>query len=263
MIDRPIVVAPVSTCPSGATPAVGSGLCGGRITAGNAGAAVTVPAGAFPDGAQVALTPRSSWVVGSTTTQMVISPRSIALQLTINPPGGGAPITHFSTPLVIHFPAYRQRQPAYSVDGLHWIRIPRIAHPFLPSGQSDGWYLNTDGSVDVYNPPRDVLRPARPAAPTAVRASLRRGKLKLSWTPGRGDAGTNYLITCDGKRLAATSRTTASIDVHKSRCAARHSSELLVVARSRGRTVRSADRVRLTPIGTARAAATRWRVSMR
>ncbi len=95
-----------------------------------------------------------------------------------------------------------------------------------------------------------------------MRASLRRGTLKLSWIPGRGDAGTSYVVTCDGKRVAATAKTTTSIDVHRSRCAARHSSELLL-ARSRGRTTPSADKVRLTPIGTARAAATRWRVSMR
>ena len=63
----------------------------------------------------------------------------------------GQAVTALQAPMKIHIDAAPGGNvPAYSHDGTTWTTIPRLSSPELPSGQSDGYYVNTDGSVDIY-----------------------------------------------------------------------------------------------------------------
>jgi hypothetical protein len=61
------------------------------------------------------------------------------------------PVTNLQAPMKIHIGASQGNfVPAYSQDGTSWKTIPRLSSPELPAGQSDGYFVNADGSVDIY-----------------------------------------------------------------------------------------------------------------
>jgi hypothetical protein len=65
--------------------------------------------------------------------------------------GDGQPITQLAAPLTITIPVGAGGQvPAYSRDGGRtWVTIPQLASPELPPGQSDGYFVNPDGSIAI------------------------------------------------------------------------------------------------------------------
>jgi hypothetical protein len=136
---------------------------------------------------------------------------STALQLTVTSATGTA-ITSFSSPLVLHFPAPATGTPEYSQDGGTWVAIPRLATPQLPAGQRDGYYLNADGSIDVYTLHATYFALLAPAAPTGLVAKLKGGTLTLSWTAAASGASAvdHYLVTLNGTKIATIPGTTAA-----------------------------------------------------
>jgi hypothetical protein len=77
--------------------------------------------------------------VGSTVVQVIVTDSS------------GAGVHQFAAPLVIHVSASQAGDvPAYSQDGTSWTPIPQLGSPNLPAGQQDGYFRNTDGSIDIY-----------------------------------------------------------------------------------------------------------------
>ncbi len=63
----------------------------------------------------------------------------------------GQPITQLTGVLNITLPANTGGDvPAYSRDqGKTWVTIPKLSSPELPPGQSDGYFVNPDGSVTI------------------------------------------------------------------------------------------------------------------
>jgi hypothetical protein len=113
---------------------------------------------------------------------------------------GNARVTSFDAPLVLHFPASASGTvPAYSPDGIHWTPIPVLRSPALPAGQPDGYFVNTDGSIDVYTRHATdfaVLEDTEsPTAPGALAGTFAQGRLTLRW----GAASDNLAVA--GYRL--------------------------------------------------------------
>jgi hypothetical protein len=85
--------------------------------------------------------------------------------------------------------------------------MPLLAQPSLPDGQRDGYFVNGDGSVDVYTRHLtlfgllvDTQAPSRPA----LAGRFVRGALALTWTPASDNGRVvRYEIDLDGKRFAA------------------------------------------------------------
>lgn len=77
--------------------------------------------------------------VGNTVVQIVATKSS------------GQKVTVLAEPLQVHIAsAPGNYVPAFSEDGKTWSTIPRIYNLPLPDGQSDGYFVNTDGSIDIY-----------------------------------------------------------------------------------------------------------------
>lgn len=65
--------------------------------------------------------------------------------------GSGTAVTSFQEPIKIHVSSFPPAEtPAYSHDGMSWTTIPRLFSLPLPAGQQDGYFVNPDGSVDIY-----------------------------------------------------------------------------------------------------------------
>jgi hypothetical protein len=145
-----------------------AGSGGGTATVSHA---VTVPAGAAPAGTGQAGTltvgsgasaPRVAWTARTFGAPVVVSVvpapdvlvgrakgSPVALALTVTTVDGAA-VTRFSAPLEFTFPAAESGAvPAYSINGVSWTRMPRLAGTTLPSGFVDGWYRDRSGDVHV------------------------------------------------------------------------------------------------------------------
>jgi len=117
---------------------------------------------------------------------------------------------------VLHFPAGAGTVPAYSIDGTTWTAIPQLASPALPAGQSDGYYVNADGSIDIYTLHATyfgVVSPTAPAAPTTLAGTWHNGALVLSWPALKGGLlpVTGYRILLDGKLVATATGTSVRL----------------------------------------------------
>jgi hypothetical protein len=121
---------------------------------------------------------------------------------------GGQAVTQFAAPLVIHVSAFAPGQvPAYSHDGTSWTTIPRLDAPVLPAGQSDGYFVNPDGSVDIYTSHAtlfgllvDSQAPSRPV----VRTRLTGSKLRLTIHARDNLRLASYQVRRDGKLVRRT-----------------------------------------------------------
>ena len=122
------------------------------------------------------------------------------LSLTVTAVGGAA-ITSFPVPLVLHLvpSAPPPFVPSYSSDGLSWVPIPQLALPQLPPGQPDGYFLNVNGSIDIYTRHAtlfSVLEDVQaPSAPVSLQARYTAGKLTFTWGASTDNVGvTGYTL---------------------------------------------------------------------
>ncbi len=190
-------------------------------TGGSPATAVSVSvgwgAGTFSQPATVVVAPKPelSAGVGSTTPPTPVAGGfavgSTVVQLTVTS-SSGAPVTAFVAPLVLHISAIDAGEvPAYSQDGSSWRAIPRLASPALPEGQADGYYLNADGSVDIYTRHATFFGLLKDTqAPSAAQLNLRVTKtgLRASWH-GMSDnvQVTGYVLSRNGHGYKASKRT--------------------------------------------------------
>lgn len=180
------------TTPSGEVQAISVGWSAGSFTA-----PVTVTVAPTP---AVAVTPTTSgFTVGGAVVRLDIRAEN------------GAAVTSFAEPLVIRFPASSGSVPAYSPDGVSWVAIPRLGFRELPAGQRDGYFLNADGSYDVYTRHatyfgllKDVQAPKTPAFKVRVTKTT----LRLSWHGAKDNVRVvGYVVQKNGRGYRATKRT--------------------------------------------------------
>ena len=194
-------------CTVGAAGCAGTVALSGGSTS-STSPSVTVPSDAFTQDVSVALTlPRTALSASGT----LFDSGSSVVQLSVTEMDGST-LDSFAAPLVLHFPAGSGSVPAFSADGTTWSTIPQLASPALPAGQSDGYYVNADGSIDIYTMHATyfgVVSPLAPTAPDAPVASWRNGALALTWT-GVTDGllpVAKYEILLDGKVVATSTGT--------------------------------------------------------
>ncbi len=104
------------------------------------------------------------------------------IQLTVTDMDGNA-VTQFGAPIKLHISTSKVGDvPAFSQDGITWTPIPRLFFLPLPPTQGDGYFLNADGSVDIYTWHatffgllKDTQKPSVPK----VKARIAGSKLRL------------------------------------------------------------------------------------
>ena len=200
-----VVVAPTST-PAGESPSA-------PVTVATSWSPQT-----FTVPVTVQVTPKpelSAPTAGSTTPPAVaggFSVGSTTVQLTVTD-SSGVQIHQFAAPLVIHISASQVGDvPAYSQDGKTWVTIPRLDSPNLPDGQQDGYFRNTDGSIDIYTRHATyfgLLKDSQaPSAPTLSMKATKAG-LRLSWKGSKDNVRvTGYVVSLNGHGYKATTRAT-------------------------------------------------------
>ena len=160
--------------------------------------------GTFTTPATVTLTPESQntpvaggFTVGDTTIQLTVTD------------GSGTKVTSFLKPIIIHIPAGAgSGVPAYSEDGITWVLIPELSTPSLPDGQPDGYYLNADGSVDIYTRHATLFGLLKdtqaPTAPT-LKARVSGNKVYLLLKGAKDNVRVaGYQVLFNGHRLKTT-----------------------------------------------------------
>ena len=126
-----------------------------------------------------------SWSAQTFTAPTTITAQQAALAAAVDGFAQGSPILTASlggnapdvlpAPLVIHFPATALKKatvPASSVDAVSWTPIPPLSSDSLPDGQLEGYYVRSDGSIDL------LVRTAAlttACSPTRWRRPARRG----------------------------------------------------------------------------------------
>ena len=167
----------------------------------------------------------------STPTTVTLTPSTLAtpvqgfaaggyvLQLGAADTGTAAPLTRFGTLLSI-----RVSSPAagvvaaFSSDGLTWTPIRRLSSAALSLGQTSGYQVKSDGSLEIY-----TLVPGffglfhditAPTAPGGLHGRLKKGKLLLGWQKATDNSGevAGYRITLNGapiQTVAGTSTKTS------------------------------------------------------
>ncbi len=118
-----------------------------EVTNGTSATPITITTtwdpGTFTEPVTVTATPRpptpGGFAVGSTIIQLTVTDAA------------GNPVTQFAKPLRLRISASEaDNVPAYSQDGITWRPIPRLTSLPLPPTQEDGYFVNTDGSIDIY-----------------------------------------------------------------------------------------------------------------
>jgi parallel beta-helix repeat protein len=130
------------------------------------------------------------------------------VQVNVTADGTGQAVTQFAAPLVLHVSAIAKGEvPGYSHDGTTWTTIPRLSSPELPAGQADGYFVNADGSVDIYTRHAtlfgllvDTKAPARPA----VHARITGAKLRLTIHAKDNLRIASYQVRVNGKLIKGT-----------------------------------------------------------
>jgi hypothetical protein len=78
----------------------------------------------------------------------------------------------FTKVLQIRFSTSSQEvSPAWSLDGQTWSLIPKLLNPLLPDGQSDGYFVNPDGSNSIFTRHLTIFGQLRTQAPLTLNAA--------------------------------------------------------------------------------------------
>jgi hypothetical protein len=123
--------------------------------------------------------------------------------------GSGTKVTSFLKPIIIHIPAGAvSGVPAYSEDGITWVLIPELSTPSLPDGQPDGYYLNADGSVDIYTRHATLfglLKDTQAPTAPALKARVSGNKLYLLLKGAQDNVRVaGYQVLFNGHQLKTT-----------------------------------------------------------
>jgi hypothetical protein len=134
------------------------------------------------------------------------------VQVTITDDATGDAVTQFAAPLTVHLSALAPGEvPAYSHDGTSWTFIPQLQSPNLPDGQPDGYYVYSDGSVDIYTRHATLYGLLIDAqAPTAAtpKVILQKTGVRLSWAGAKDNVKVDhYVISLNGHGFKSTKRT--------------------------------------------------------
>jgi len=167
----------------------------------------------------------------STPTTVTLTPSALAgpvqgfaaggyvLQLGASDTGTGVPVTRFGTLLSIHVSSPGAGVvAAFSTDGLTWTPVKRLGSAALSIGQTSGYQVNPDGSLEIYTLVpgyfglfHDVTAPTTPGG---LRGHFNKGKLLLNWGKATDNSGevASYRITLNRapiQTIAATSTKTS------------------------------------------------------
>lgn len=214
---------------SGATATlIGTGLLDGSVNILGGSDGVSWAAGAFaPATITLAESPLAANVGG-------FAAGSTVLTLTVTD-GAGHLITSFSLPLRIHVASPGGFvAPSYSADGVTWRLIPRLASPALGPGMTDGYFLNADGSYDIYTLHASsfaLLKDIQgPTAPGSFAGRFEHGVLLLSWTPATDNSGLidHYQLDLNGAAASKYAATATTASIRK--LGARHNSAFVLHA---------------------------------
>jgi len=198
-VDGPVVGAAAAPPPPPPTPPAGS------VGSGDSQASAAWPEGSFAATAVVTLTPTTpatppaGWSSAGYAVTLAVNDAST------NPP---TPITTFEKAVDVHFVARATPGiPVVSTDGgSTWQPVPQLGTSTLPAGQTTGYTINPDGSIDIQTLEAgvfalvvDTTPPGRPV----VAARFLHGSLRLSWQPVSDNSGRigGYLILLDGAPL--------------------------------------------------------------
>ncbi len=133
------------------------------------------------------------------------APGGYVLQLAAADTVTAAPVTRFGTLLSIHVNAPQTGVTvAFSADGLTWAPLKRLSSAALSAGETSGYQLMPDGSLEIY-----TLVPGYfglfhditpPTPPSGLSGRYSKGKLLLNWQGSTDDSGAvaSYQITLNG-----------------------------------------------------------------
>ncbi|MGD0166920.1 MAG: glycoside hydrolase domain-containing protein [Gaiellaceae bacterium] len=147
---------------------------------------------------------------------------SYLLRLEATDTDSGLPAIRFDTPLQIHVTSFEPGAVvAYSSDGLAWKAIPSLSSSVIPVGQTSGYLLQSDGSLDIYtfSPGyfgllRDITAPTTPAS---LSGRFKKRRLVLRWPASTDNSGvvTSYQITLNRAPLSTVAGDSTDVSVSK------------------------------------------------
>jgi hypothetical protein len=189
----------------------------------------TWPAGTFstPVTVELAPAPTLSVPTGSTKppapTAGGFTASGAVFQLTVTD-SSGAPVTTFQAPIVFHVSsAPRGDIPAYSPDGVAWTPMHLLASPTLPAGARDGYYVNADGSIDIFTRHATFFGLVEDAqAPSLlVKAAIGGGRLRLSLRASDNVRVVSFRVKCSGSPAMLTTKSYVVVPARSGTCVAR------------------------------------------
>ncbi len=131
------------------------------------------------------------------------------IQLTVTDMAGN-PVTRFAKPIKLSISASEVGNvPAFSKDGITWTPIPRLFSLPLPPTQDDGYFINADGSVDIYTMHATffgLLNDTRAPSVPKVNARIAGSKLFLRFTAKDNVKVAKYRILFNGRVVKVTQR---------------------------------------------------------
>jgi hypothetical protein len=139
------------------------------------------------------------------------------VQINVTTASGDA-VTEFSAPLVIHISSLGAGQtPAYSHNGTTWTMIPQLGSPSLPDNQPDGYFTNSDRSIDIYTRHAtlfglllDTEAPTKPV----VTARITGAKLRLTAKATDNVRVTSYRLLENGHLVERTTQPGLVLTTH-------------------------------------------------
>ena len=148
------------------------------------------------------------------------APGGYVLQLGVTDTATAAPVTRFGTLVSIHVNAPEAGVvAAFSSDGLTWTPIKRLSSAALSAGQTSGYQLMPDGSLEIY-----TLVPGwfglfhditPPTTPNGLSGQYKKGKLLLSWQSATDESGAiaGYQVTLNRAPIQTVAGTSTKTSV--------------------------------------------------
>jgi len=148
------------------------------------------------------------------------APGGYVLQLGVTDTATAAPVTRFGTLVSIHVNAPEAGVvAAFSSDGLTWTPIKRLSSAALSAGQTSGYQLMPDGSLEIY-----TLVPGwfglfhditPPTTPSGLSGQYKKGKLLLSWQSATDESGAiaGYQVTLNRAPIQTVAGTSTKTSV--------------------------------------------------